>query len=191
MNPLPPRPVRPHPRPRVSPKTPGQVHLAWYDTAVGPVVAGATDRGICLLDFRKRGQKPVAPAGLSRWSMVVAPHPHLKSLEKILASLSKSGKVGKRIPLDLVGTPFQHQVWRALQTIPRGKTWSYTDLARAIGRPSAVRAVAQANGRNPVPILVPCHRVIAKDGGIGGYSGGIAMKKALLSLEGVQRWTTR
>ena len=84
-----------------------------------------------------------------------------------------------------VGTPFQMAAWRALQAIPWGRTRSYAQLAEAIGRPTAVRAVGGANGANPLPIVVPCHRVIAADGSIGGFSGGIDRKRWLLAHEGI------
>ena len=83
------------------------------------------------------------------------------------------------------GTPFQQQVWQALRTIPPGKTWSYKQLAEAIGRPRAFRAVAQANGANPIPLVIPCHRVIAADGSLGGFSCGLERKVWLLQHEGV------
>jgi methylated-DNA-[protein]-cysteine S-methyltransferase len=89
------------------------------------------------------------------------------------------------LPLVPEGTPFQQKVWAALQQIPYGKTVSYRDVARAIGRPTAFRAVAGACGKNPLVICVPCHRVVAADGGLGGFSGGLWRKKALLGLEGV------
>lgn len=87
------------------------------------------------------------------------------------------------LPLDPGGTPFQLQVWRALQQIPYGETVSYGDLAARIGRPTAVRAVGAANGRNPLPIVIPCHRVIGRDGSLTGYGGGLAIKEALLEME--------
>ena len=83
------------------------------------------------------------------------------------------------------GTAFQRAVWQALASIPRGQTISYAELARRVGRPGAARAVGQAVGANPVPILLPCHRVIASDGGLGGFGGGLPMKKTLLRAEGV------
>lgn len=82
------------------------------------------------------------------------------------------------------GTPFQQTVWAALRTIPYGQTVSYTDVAKMIGKPSASRAVGGANGKNPIPILIPCHRVVAADGSLGGYSLGLEMKRRLLELEG-------
>ena len=88
------------------------------------------------------------------------------------------------IEVDTGGTPFQQSVWRALRRIPAGSTWSYARLAREVGRPSAVRAVAAANGANPVSIVVPCHRVIGSDGSLTGYGGGLPRKRWLLVHEG-------
>jgi len=87
------------------------------------------------------------------------------------------------LPLDLAGTDFQIRVWRQLETIPYGETRSYSAIAQAIGRPAAVRAVGAANGANPVPIVVPCHRVIGASGKLVGYGGGLSLKKRLLELE--------
>lgn len=87
------------------------------------------------------------------------------------------------LPLSPEGTAFQRRVWDALLTIPYGVTWSYLQLARAVGNPKACRAVGGANGKNPIMIIIPCHRVIAADGGLGGYSGGLHIKTALLELE--------
>ena len=89
------------------------------------------------------------------------------------------------LPIALAGTEFQKDVWMALADIPYGKTISYAELAGMVGRPTAFRAVGQANGANPIPIVLPCHRVVASGGGIGGYGGGLAMKRRLLALEGV------
>lgn len=90
------------------------------------------------------------------------------------------------IPLDVsFGTPFEQLVWRALQQIPYGQTISYATLASNIGKPTAFRAVANANGKNPISIIIPCHRVIASDGRLGGYTGGVDIKKQLLNLENV------
>lgn len=98
---------------------------------------------------------------------------------------------GKRrafdLPLDLSGTPFQRDVWTTLAEIPYGETVSYGELAAMVGRPTAFRAVGQANGANPVPIVLPCHRVVASGGRIGGYGGGLPVKRKLLELEGVRR----
>ena len=90
------------------------------------------------------------------------------------------------LPLELDGTDFQRRVWLTLAEIPYGETVSYAELAMMVGRPNAYRAVGQANGANPVPIVLPCHRVLASGGGIGGYGGGLPMKRQLLEMEGVQ-----
>lgn len=87
------------------------------------------------------------------------------------------------VPIDLNGTSFQKKVWLTLQQIPYGQTWSYQQLASAIGLPQAARPVGNANGANPIPMIIPCHRVIHADGSISGYSQGLEIKKALLSLE--------
>jgi O-6-methylguanine DNA methyltransferase len=95
------------------------------------------------------------------------------------------------VPVDLRGTPFQRRVWRALLDIPYGETRSYAEVAAAIGRPSAVRAVGFANGANPVPLIVPCHRVVGSDGTLTGYGGGLPLKQRLLELEGVRTFRVR
>jgi len=89
------------------------------------------------------------------------------------------------LPLAPEGTPFQRDVWAALQAIPFGTTWSYARLARTVGRPAAVRAVGAANGRNPIALIIPCHRVIGADGSLTGYGGGLPRKRWLLAHEGV------
>ena len=94
------------------------------------------------------------------------------------------------LPLAPSGTAFQRQVWFALADIPYGETISYAELAARVGRPRAFRAVGQANGANPIPIILPCHRVIASDGGIGGYGGGLDLKRQLLALEEAHRQRT-
>jgi methylated-DNA-[protein]-cysteine S-methyltransferase len=88
------------------------------------------------------------------------------------------------IPLNAAGTDFQHSVWSALTRIPHGELRSYSDIARDIDRPKAVRAVGAANGRNPIPVIVPCHRVIGSDGSLTGFAGGLEIKRELLILEG-------
>ena len=94
----------------------------------------------------------------------------------------------RELPLIEAGTVFQQRVWAALRTIPWGSTWSYRELSNAIAHPNAHRAVASANGRNPIPIVTPCHRVIASNGGLGGFSGGLDKKRFLLGHEGQRHW---
>ena len=110
--------------------------------------------------------------------------PVLKETANQLEAYFAGERVDFDVPMDLDGTDFQRQVWAELSRIPYGETISYGELARRVGRPKGPRAVGQANGRNPIPIIVPCHRVLASNG-IGGYGGGLPMKRALLAVEGV------
>jgi methylated-DNA-[protein]-cysteine S-methyltransferase len=111
-----------------------------------------------------------------------------RALETAAAQLGEYFEGTRRsfdLPFELSGTPFQCDVWRSLAEIPYGETISYAELAAMVGRPGAFRAVGQANGANPLPIVLPCHRVVASGGGIGGYGGGLVLKRRLLALEGV------
>ena len=152
---------------------------------LGSVLVATTDKGVCAVSLREseygaeeslRARFPKAEmkrddAGLQRALDVVR--------ERIAGR-----KTDGEVPLDLEGTEFQREVWSQLLAIPAGSTRSYLDVARAINRPKATRAVAQACGANPVAIVVPCHRVVMSDGSIGGYSGPPGVKKALLTAEG-------
>jgi len=165
------------------------------ESAVGPLFLAASERGLVALEFDARlaGQQSIRPnprdlregnreenngvrfeqdSGLMR--------PYVRELEEYFA--------GKRrefsFPLDLRGTNFQLACWRALLAIPYGETRSYAAMARAVGKPKAFRAVGMANNRNPIAIVVPCHRVIASDGTLCGYGGGLEVKRKLLELEG-------
>jgi methylated-DNA-[protein]-cysteine S-methyltransferase len=110
-------------------------------------------------------------------------HPVLQETIRQLTEYFLGERREFSVPLDLHGTPFQLRVWNALLAIPYGETRSYADLARAVGSPKGVRAVGRANGVNPVAIIVPCHRVIASDGTLCGYGGGLEIKRKLLELE--------
>ena len=121
-----------------------------------------------------------------------APIPRIASRETALLALAREQLAeyfaGQRTAFDLPlapqGTPFQKRVWAALEAIPYGQTRSYRDIAREVDSPRGFRAVGMANNRNPIPILLPCHRVVGADGSLTGYAGGLALKQALLSLEG-------
>ena len=106
--------------------------------------------------------------------------PYVRQLEEYFAGRRR----GFDLPLDLRGTDFQKRCWQELLKIPHGETRSYAEIARAIGNPAAVRAVGLANGKNPIAIIVPCHRVIGSDGSLTGYGGGLDVKRQLLELEG-------
>ncbi len=163
--------------------------LLWLDEMTSPagrLIVGATVSGVALLHFAGSRQ---AVRHLSRLSAYydMAHDPAQPMLAKIRRQLVEYF-AGRRRHFDLpvltpVATPFQRQVWRALVRVPYGRTVSYSELATRIGRPTAVRAVAAANAANPVAIVIPCHRVIAADGSLGGYAGGLVAKRILLDLE--------
>ena len=110
--------------------------------------------------------------------------PVIEACEQQLTEYFTGSRKHFDLPLGAPGTPFQHLVWSALAAIPYGELRSYKDIAQAIGKPKAVRAVGAANGRNPLPIVVPCHRVIGSDGTLTGFAGGLSLKTQLLTLEG-------
>jgi methylated-DNA-[protein]-cysteine S-methyltransferase len=113
-------------------------------------------------------------------------HPVLERAADELGRYFAGERVTFTVPAEAAeGTPFQRQVWAALRTIPYGARWSYRQLAEAVGRPGAARAVGSANARNPLPVVVPCHRVLGADGSLVGFAGGLEVKRALLALEGL------
>lgn len=155
-------------------------------TPLGPMVAGAVDEGVCLLEFADRRMIETQVARVERHlSACCLPgaHPHLETLGRQLEAYFRGERRTFDVPLVLKGTPFQERVWEALLTIPCGATRSYQEQARLIGAPASVRAVARANGDNRIAILVPCHRVVGKDGHLTGYGGGLWRKRHLLDLE--------
>jgi methylated-DNA-[protein]-cysteine S-methyltransferase len=147
------------------------------DSPTGELLAlsdGHALRGLFMQDTGR--PVPLAPG----WKPSEAPFADLRvQLTEYFAGARRTFDM----PLVMDGTPFQRRVWRALQDIPYGETISYGELARRIGQPSAVRAVGLANGRNPIPVIVPCHRVIGADGTLTGYGGGLERKRLLLDLE--------
>lgn len=156
------------------------------DTPIGPLVAGATDNGVCLLEFADRRAFQKQMDGLRRRfqaALVPGTHEHLDVLQRQLAEYFAGRRTAFTLPLEAPGTDFQKEVWGALREIPCGKTWSYTQLARRIGRIGAQRAVGRANGDNRIAILIPCHRVVKDDGTLCGYGGGVWRKQFLLELE--------
>ena len=163
------------------------IHIQYHKTRIGELILGCFRGKLCLLDFRYRRMRRTID---SRITSLLGSE-YLEKSDNVLAMAREQLEeylAGERqnfsIPLLMVGSDFQKGVWRALMKIPYGQTVSYKDLARAIGNPRAVRAVAAANGANAIGIIVPCHRVIASDGGIGGYAGGVEVKGRLLRLEG-------
>ena len=150
-------------------------------TPFGELTAAASDQGLAGLWFDHQAHHPGPLA-----APVNPEHPILLAAAKALrAYFDGSATPLKGLALDLHGTPFQQAVWRALIALPRGQTRSYGQIAAAAGSPAAVRAAGAAIGRNPVSVLVPCHRVLGQNGSLTGYAGGLPLKKALLAAEGI------
>jgi AraC family transcriptional regulator of adaptative response/methylated-DNA-[protein]-cysteine methyltransferase len=148
------------------------------------MLIAATDRGICSIQFARSDGELIE--GLKREFPFAARKPDEGGLQAwIAAVLSKmTGKeLNSTLPLDIRATAFQRRVWTYLQSIPFGATCSYSEVAKAIGQPSASRAVARACATNPVAVAIPCHRVVREDGNISGYRWGVERKKTLLELE--------
>ena len=159
----------------------GPMAIQWLATPLGPLLAGATDAGICRLQFADPQAFHAFTA--AEPPIQAADHPHLNTLRQELDHYFVGQGADFSVPLAVEGTPFQKAVWTEIRRIPAGETLSYQDLAGRLGQPNAVRAVARANGQNPVNILTPCHRVMGKQGRLTGYNGGLWRKRLLLLLE--------
>jgi len=163
-----------------------QIDFKKIESPVGTLNVAATKDGICWIDF---ADKSTADKRLESFAKKLnAPitqnnNLHINELETQLKEYFEGKRKEFTIPLVIEGTPFQKEVWTALQAIPYGATHSYKEQSIAIGMPKAVRAVANANGKNPISIVIPCHRVIGSNGTLTGYGGGLWRKKFLLELE--------
>ncbi len=158
------------------------------ETPLGAMVAAGGERGICLLGYADSQHLTLQLRQISRalGSPIIEGRTELlDELERQLAEYFSGGRKKFDLPLDPIGTGFQKTVWDSLLRIPYGETVSYGEQAAMVGRPTAFRAVAGANGRNKISILVPCHRVIGSDGSLTGYGGGMERKRRLLELEGI------
>ncbi|PAT43018.1 methylated-DNA--[protein]-cysteine S-methyltransferase [Vandammella animalimorsus] len=149
------------------------------DSPVGRLLIAASDEGLHAIEF-PQGRHP--PKRDARWRQ--GAHPLLTEAARQLGEYFAGQRRAFDLPLAPQGTDFQQRVWQALRAIPYGQTRSYAQLAAAIGQPKAMRAVGAANGRNPLSIVVPCHRVIGANGSLVGFGGGLPVKTFLLRLEG-------
>lgn len=164
-----------------------QLSAGTVQTPIGPFGAVFSEQGLCRLAY------PGEPLDLyDPWLRRFAPDaaraegdPRLRLLEDELTAYFEGTLRQFSVPVQMLGTPFQVEVWTALQSIGYGELRTYAQIAAAIGKPAAVRAVGAANGANPVPVIVPCHRVIGANGTLTGYGGGLEMKAMLLKREGI------
>lgn len=152
----------------------------WFDSPFGEVLAMGTGRGLCGMAFAAVEGREAALADMrGRW-----PAARFREDADAIAPWVRAAFGGKgEVRLQLIGAPFQIKVWEALMAIPPGGVSTYGEIARRIGRPKAVRAVGTAVGRNPLAWLIPCHRVLRRDGGLGGYHWGLPLKRAMLAFE--------
>lgn len=157
-------------------------------TSIGELLVAATQAGLCRISF------PIELSGkwfpwFDRYFATVprqGDHPHIRSLDQQMGQYLARERSGFEIPLDLRGTEFQKQAWTRLLKIPYGATVTYGELAREMGIPGGSRAIGRAIGANPIPIVVPCHRVVGTAGNLVGFGGGIDLKERLLELEGAR-----
>lgn len=157
------------------------VAQATVPSPLGPLLLAASAQGLAGCWFTDQRHHP-GPLAVP----VDAGHPHIAQAVAELADYWRDAAVARfRVPLDPAGTPFQQAVWQALRAIPPGRCSGYGRLAAGLGLPQAARAVGAAVGRNPLSVIVPCHRVLGSDGSLTGYAGGLARKQALLQHEGL------
>src|SRR3954467_5412404 len=167
-------------------KTPFVAYVSPVDTAIGEMVAIASDTHLLLFEFARRRMFDTQVQRVRRafdCTFVESTSPIIERLRVQLDEYFRGDRLEFDIPILAPGTPFQMRVWDELRRIPIGTTTTYGAVARAIGHPDAVRAVARANGDNRFAILIPCHRVIGSDGSLTGYGGGLSRKKRPLELE--------
>ncbi len=160
------------------------MQIRHLESPIGVLTLVASDVGLAHVLFED--QQP-ADVGLPDDLAEVDDDPTLEAAAEQLREYFAGDRREFDVPLDLRGTDFQKDAWRALATVPYGETRSYGEQADAIGRPGAFRAVGAANGRNPVPIVLPCHRIVGADGSLTGFAGGIGTKRRLLDLEQAQQ----
>ena len=156
------------------------IHWAVVDSVLGPMLVAATKKGVCRLAFNE-GREDLARR-FPEAKLVEGGESFAPLLRQVLAAVAAPA-LAQAVPTDVRGTAFQEAVWQALRRIPPGETRSYAQIAAAVGKPAATRAVGSANGANPVAVLVPCHRVVRTDGSLGGYAYGVEIKQALLAAE--------
>jgi AraC family transcriptional regulator of adaptative response/methylated-DNA-[protein]-cysteine methyltransferase len=164
----------------------GKLMASWIDTPMGAMIAVADKRALHLLEFIERKALATELKKLSQLynaDLGIGRYPPIEQAEQELRQYFAGERAAFTVPLAYHASPFTCQVWDALRQIPAGQTRSYSELAQAVGKPAAIRAVARANGANPIAVMVPCHRVLGADGSLTGYGGGLWRKQRLIELE--------
>lgn len=165
---------------------PVRAHCAWVEAPFGRVFLARTERGLCRVSFRKREDRLLSELESRALLPEMAPS-RLDRERRELEQYFRGRRRGFDLAIDLRwGTEFQKDVLRAASEIPFGSLLSYSELAKRIHRPKAQRAVGSALGKNPIAIVIPCHRVVASGGKLGGYTGGLDIKRTLMGIEGIQ-----
>ncbi len=163
-----------------------EISWGWFDSPFGPVLVMGTERGICGIGFAAEAGSAATMADLrSRWPDATFVEDRARLAPLAEAAFPTNGQAASP-KLFLIGAPFQIKVWEALLHVPTGHVTTYSDIARLIGHPKAVRAVGSAVGRNPISWLIPCHRALRKSGGLGGYHWGLPVKRAMLAWEAAE-----
>ena len=160
------------------------IFWGWFDSPFGLALVMGTEKGICGVGFASEtGEAATMEDMISRWPGARFVEDPMMLRPWALAAFGANGQEREVAPLYLIGAPFQIKVWEALLQVPSGHVTTYSEIAQAIGKPRAVRAVGTAVGRNPISFLIPCHRALRKSGGLGGYHWGLPVKRAILAWE--------
>ncbi len=162
------------------------INISYHKTKIGELILASYDNKLCILDFRYRKMRLTVDNRIKKYlkaDFILQEDKIILETKKQIDEYLAGNREEFNIPILLLGSDFQKQVWNELLKINYGETLSYLELAKRINNPKAVRAVASANGANAIALVVPCHRIIASTGNLGGYGGGIAIKRRLLNLE--------
>ncbi|PID52241.1 MAG: cysteine methyltransferase [Candidatus Moraniibacteriota bacterium] len=162
------------------------VHISYHTTAIGELLIGSFEGKICIVDFRHRAKREIVDRRIRkglRADFVEQEDYVIQETKKHIDAYLAGTQQDFTVPILPIGSDFQKRVWCALQDVPYGHTASYTDIARNIGKPQAVRAVSSATAGNAIALIIPCHRIIYTNGAIGNYAGGSVVKKKLLEIE--------
>jgi len=166
------------------------IYYIHIDSPLGKLIVYATDKGLCQLSFedsKSKERKTGSFLGISDSNLINEENAHLSLAKGELIEYFSGKRKEFTVPLDIIGTDFQKQVWDELLNIPYGETRSYMQQSLALGDSKKIRAVANANGKNKIAIIIPCHRVIGSDGSLTGFAGGLERKRWLLELESKQK----